>query len=138
MQAELGMNRAWANDRDANVVDSQFLGYRVGQSIQAPFRGGVGGSVGQGVLSGQGRDVDDVSAAGFGFDHEWREAADAVIHAAQVRVHHGVPIVWRKLMERAVRAADAGVVDENVDAVEGALDAPASASTECRSVTSHS
>src|SRR6266404_8065156 len=76
MRAELRVNGAWANYRDTNVVGAQFLGYGVGQSIQAPLGGGVGGSVGQCVLAGQGRDVDDVSAAGFGIDHQRREAAD--------------------------------------------------------------
>ena len=37
MQAELGVNRAGTNYRDANVVGSQFLGYGVGQSVQAPL-----------------------------------------------------------------------------------------------------
>src|SRR5438309_1720146 len=57
MRAELRVNGAWANYRDANVVGSQLLGYGVGQSVQAPLGCGVGGSVGQGVLAGQGRDV---------------------------------------------------------------------------------
>ena len=63
MRAEFGVNRSRADDRHANVVGAQFLGYRVAQSIQSPLRGGVGGSVGQRVLAGEGRDVDDVSAA---------------------------------------------------------------------------
>src|ERR1039458_7196081 len=121
MRAELGVNGTRANDRDANVVGSQFLGYRVGQAIQAPLRGGVGGCVGQGVLACQGRDVNDVPAAGL--DHERGEAADAVVHAAQVRVQHAVPIVGRELMEWASGTSGSGIVDENVYAVEGALDA---------------
>src|SRR5208282_4276425 len=115
MRAELGVRGSWADDRDANVVGAQLLGYRVGQSIQSPLRGGEGGSVGQGVLAGEGRDVDDVSVTSL--DHERREAADAVVHAAQVRVQDAVPIVGRELMERPSHAADAGIVDENVDAV---------------------
>src|ERR1700681_1598783 len=117
MRAELGVNGAWANDRDANVVGAQLLGYGVGQSIQAPLGGGVGGSVGEGVLAGEGRDVNNVSAAGF--DHDGREAADAVVDAAQVRVQQAFPIFGRELMERSCRAPDAGVVDEDVYPVEG-------------------
>src|SRR5258706_16360434 len=84
MRAELGVNRAGADDRNANIVGSQFLGDRVGQSIQSPLRGGIGGTARERVLSGQGRDVDDVSAACL--DHERRQAADAVVDTAQVRV----------------------------------------------------
>src|SRR5450631_4552226 len=109
MRAEVGVNRAWADDGDANVVGAQFFGDGVAQAIQSPLRGGVGGSVGQGVLAGQGRDVNDVSGAGL--DHQRRQAADAVVDAAQVRVQHAVPIVGRKLVEWAPCAADAGVVD---------------------------
>src|SRR5437660_971935 len=54
MRAELRVNRTGANYRDANVVGSQLLGNRVGQAVQTPLGGGVGGPVGQGVLAGQG------------------------------------------------------------------------------------
>src|SRR5258708_31378088 len=45
MHAELGVNRAGADDRNANIVGSQFLGDRVGQSTQSPLRGGIGGTL---------------------------------------------------------------------------------------------
>src|SRR5258708_37825593 len=120
MKAELGVNRAGADDRNANIVGSQFLGDRVGQSIQSPLRGGISGTVGESVLSGQGRDVDDVSATCL--DHERRQAADAVVDTAQVRVQDALPILAGQLVERASRARDAGIVDENVYPMESALD----------------
>src|SRR5258708_34476047 len=68
MRAELGVNGAWANYRNTNVVGAQFLGYGIGQSIQAPLGGGVGGPIGESILAGEGRDVDDVPSASL--DHK--------------------------------------------------------------------
>src|SRR5579859_5814857 len=121
MWAELGVHGSWTDDRNANVVGAQLFGDRVAQSVQAPFRRAIRGLVGQRVLAGQRRDVDDVSAARL--DHQRRKAADAEVNAAQVRVEDEVPVLRRELMQRTRRAADAGVVDQNVDTLEDALDA---------------
>jgi hypothetical protein len=102
---------------------AQFFGHGAGQSIQTPLRGGIGGSIRKGVFAGEGRDVDNVSASP-GIDHEGREAADAVVDATQIGIEHTLPILGRKLMERAGRESDSGIVDQDVDAVEGAIDEP--------------
>src|SRR5258708_36762930 len=57
MRAELGVNRAGADDRNATIVVSQFFGDRVGQSIQCPLRGGLRGPGGESVLYGRGVNV---------------------------------------------------------------------------------
>src|SRR5262249_30056371 len=54
-------------------------------------------------------------------DHEWREASNAVIDTAKVRVDDAFPFGRRKLMQRRSEGADSGVVHENVEATEGAF-----------------
>src|SRR5271170_1167283 len=48
---EAGVRRSRRDDRDADAVWAQLLGDGVGQAIQAPLRGGIGGSVGEGAVS---------------------------------------------------------------------------------------
>ena len=121
VRAEIRIDRAGADDRDADVVNAQFLGYRIAQAIETPFGGRVGGAAGKGILAGEGRNINDVSA--LGADHERSEAANHVVDAAQIGVHGAIPGLGREFVERQLRFHDAGVVDEDIEAVKGALDA---------------
>jgi integrase len=112
---------ATADEGDPDVVGAQLFGGGVAQSIQSPLGGGVGSAVGEGVFSGEGGDVDDVSAAGA--EQQRRESVDAIVHAAQIGVEDVVPGLRRELVERAAEATDAGVVHQNVQASEGFVQA---------------
>ena len=98
---------------------AQFFRHRIAQAVQSPLRRGVGRTVGQGILSRQGRDVHDVPSAGA--NHHGGEAAHAVVDAAQVGVHDLLPGRGRHLVQRTGKAADSGVVNQDVDAARLAL-----------------
>jgi len=121
VRAELGFGRAGANHGYTNIVAAQFFRHGIAEPVQSPLGSSVGGAVGQGVFSGEGRDVDDVS--GIGPNHERGESPDGVIDAAQVGVEDAIPVVGQENMQRLLEAADAGVVDQDVEAAECAVHA---------------
>src|SRR5580692_481481 len=56
-------------------------------------------------------------------DHERGEDADGVVDAAQVGVEDLLPVVGEQCVQRVFKAADSGVVDQDVETSEGAFDA---------------
>jgi len=52
--AEFGVDRAGCNDGDANAMVAELFCYGVGEAIEAPFRGRVGGSVFERIVAGEG------------------------------------------------------------------------------------
>src|SRR5580698_2890218 len=60
--------------------------------------------------------------SGVGADHQWSEDANRVKHAAQVGVENAIPIFSGKIVELIPEAADAGIVDQNIETLEGAVD----------------
>src|SRR5580698_3966197 len=52
---------------------------------------------------------------GLSLDHHGRKGANTVEDAAQIRVQHPVPLLWRHLMQRPPKTPDASVIHQNVD-----------------------
>src|SRR5215831_1630619 len=115
MRGEFGVHRARAHDANADIVRAKLLRDGVAQTIQSPFRGSIGGPIGQSVLSGKGRDVDDVPSTRL--DHEWRHTTYAIVDAAKVRREDRVPCFWSKLVKRGREAAYCGVINQDINAL---------------------
>src|SRR5579864_8737111 len=65
--------------------------------------------------------VDDVSV--IVANHDGREATDRIVDATKVRVQDVVPLLGRQIVQSVVEAADSGVVHQDVQAMERAVDA---------------
>ena len=94
---------------------TDLLHQRLAERVESRFRRAVGRGAGKGILAGQAADVDDESAACAG---EVRKRGVArVEHAGQVRVDHLGPL-FRRHVRHVGKDADAGIVDEDVEATE--------------------
>ena len=110
--------------RAVRQVDHRRLGRRVGQRAGAAAE------------PGDRRGVDDAAAAAL-LDHHPRRVLDAEEHAAHEDGERAVPVVDADLGERTERAADAGVVEQHVEAAEASRRRRSiSASTSASSATS--
>src|SRR4051812_347672 len=116
--AEPGRHRSRHHVADADVVVANFLHQRFAERVQARLGRAVRRAAGERVLAGQAADVDDPAAAAAA--HLGNRGARAVEDAAQVRVDHLAPVLDAHVAGVG-EAADAGVVDQDVDRAE-ALD----------------
>ena len=112
---EPGRHRARHHVADADVVVAHLLHQRLAERVQARLRRAVGGAAGNGVLAGQAADVDDVAAAALAQVRHRRVAG--VEDAGQVGVDHLGPLRGRHVGDVG-EDADAGVVDQDVEAAE--------------------
>ena len=110
MRAQFGFGGTGADDRRADIVRAKFFGDGIGQAVEPPLRSSISGPVGEGILSGERRDVDDV--AGARPDHQRGEGADGKVNATQIRVENTVPFFGRELVEGLGEGPDPGIVDE--------------------------
>src|SRR6185437_15713215 len=96
MWTELGINRSWADDGNPNVVRPQLFGDGISQAIESPLGGGIRGPIRQRIFPRQGRDVHNMT--GFGANHDWRKAANAVINPPQISIQDLFPLLWCQFM----------------------------------------
>src|SRR5260370_40858227 len=97
---------------DGNVVSEKFLGDRVRETIQSPLGSSVRGAIRQGVLPGDGRNIDDGPAAGG--NHHRSELAQGVKNSAHIGVHYCVHVVCLHYVKRTATTGGSSVVDTNV------------------------
>jgi hypothetical protein len=81
--------------------------------VDGVLGGAVDGAAGVDLVAGGGADVDDVAAPAL--DHSGEDGAGGVEEALDVGVHHLVPVARVALLDGFEAAAEAGVVDEDVD-----------------------
>src|SRR6185437_1375717 len=113
---KIGVHRAGADHAHANAMAAQFLRHRDRELMESALAGGVGRSVGHGIVSGQRDDIDDVS--GTAFDHVRDQGAEGIIDAVEVGLEGRMPRIRRGLMQGRAESANAGIVDEDVHMAE--------------------
>ena len=101
-------------------MPSSESGERFGQADDPGLRGAVGRVVGRRAAGGVGRDVDD--AAGAALEHGRQGGAADEVRPAQVDLDIAPPQLRVGLPEWAERAVGAGVVDDEVEGAQLALD----------------
>ena len=109
----VGAARADAGDGDAVAFD--FEPERIGERDERGFGGAVDGGVRQAEEAGHRRDVDDV--AGVLFLHDRQHGLHAMERAEEIHVEQRLRVGNLGLLERRAQA-DAGIVDEDVDAAK--------------------
>src|SRR5690606_28173665 len=92
-----------------------------GQADHTVLGGAVGAGMRHAGFRGLGGDVDDAPATALG-DHRLRSVLGAQERAAQVDPEHRVPFLDIHVHDGLHQVADAGVVDEDVDAAEALHD----------------
>ena len=112
---EAGRDRSGQDVGHANVVVAQLLHQRFAERVERGLRRAVGGAAGKRILRREAADVDDPPAAPVA--QVWNRRLAAVEHAGEVGADDAVPLVVRHIGDRHADA-DAGVVDEHVEAAE--------------------
>ena len=102
----------------------------------ACFAAVYGADSGRGVVRRDRAVVDDPAAARRLLLHQPERLLRAEERAGQVRVDHGPPVLEVELLERHGRRADAGVVEQQVEAPEPSSTSAKSAATDAGSRTS--
>jgi hypothetical protein len=103
---------------DGDAEGRQLDRHGAGEADDAVLRGDVADAPGHPLQAGDGRDVDD--APGARRRHRRRHRLDATVAAGQVDGDDAFEFLRRLLEERRL-LADAGAVDENIDAAEGLM-----------------
>ena len=104
----------------ADVGGSELLGEAMGEADNAPFGGRVRGAERVSEPSGRRRQIDDRAAAGALEHRHGMVRAEEL--PGQADVDRSTPVLGPDVFDSAGRSGDAGVVDENVEAAERALD----------------
>ena len=116
---ELGLHGAGADGGDAHALAAELVVRALGEAEDERLRGGVGGGEGNRLEGGGRRDVDDRPAAAIG--HRRAEARLEVDERLAVERDHRGEARGIRAVDRA-RAAEAGVVDEDLDVEPKRLD----------------
>ncbi len=104
----------------ANAVGREFDGPRLGKPREAPFGGSVVAEARHATQPRDGGIVDDDARALR--DHERDDGAGYKPATFEIDVEHGVPGIFAEFMRQGI-AADAGVVEENVEPAPSAANA---------------
>ena len=113
--AKFGVDGAGHDVTDLDIVMTHFLHQRFAKTIEPKFGGIVGGHARMRIRAGQGRDVDDVTAAAL--FHLRNGFVTTVEDTEQIGFQHRAKI-FRRSLSHGFKRADAGIVDKNIEAAK--------------------
>ena len=103
----------------ADVVGSEFAGEVVAETLDRPFAGDVRRAQGQAGARRGGRNIDDGAAARR--SQQRHGALDAIEHGVDIDREGMAPFGIRNFLDGCAGIADAGIVDQHVEAAEMGL-----------------